>query len=135
MSLVLALHEALRLVREEWLPTRWERHRRAHEALRDALAVLGLDRLAPDGEELRPALAVRVPEGVDEFSVRGRLRSVHGIEITPGAGALTGRVWVVGVMGETAAPEPQQRLVSALAAELGRDPADAQAALAEGWRA
>ena len=88
MSLVLALHEALRLVREEWLPTRWERHRRAHEALRDALAVLGLDRLAPDGEELRTALAVRVPEGVDESAVRGRLRSVHGIEITPGAGAL-----------------------------------------------
>jgi alanine-glyoxylate transaminase / serine-glyoxylate transaminase / serine-pyruvate transaminase len=135
VSLILALHEALRLVREEWLPTRWERHRRAHEALRDALAVLGLDRLAPDGEELRTALAVRVAEGVDEAAVRGRLRSVHGIEITPGAGALAGRVWVVGVMGETAAPEPQERLVTALAAELGRDPADAQAALAEGWRA
>jgi alanine-glyoxylate transaminase / serine-glyoxylate transaminase / serine-pyruvate transaminase len=135
VSLILAFHEALRLVREEWLPTRWERHRRAHEALRDALAVLGLDRLAPDGEELRTALAVRVAEGVDEAAVRGRLRSVHGIEITPGAGALAGRVWVVGVMGETAAPEPQERLVTALAAELGRDPADAQAALAEGWRA
>ena len=67
--------------------------------------------------------------------MRGRLRSVHGIEITPGAGALTGRVWVVGVMGETAAAEPQERLVTALAAELGQDPADAQAALAEGWRA
>jgi hypothetical protein len=38
-------------------------------------------------------------------------------------------------MGETAAPEPQERLVTTLAAELGRDPADAQAALAEGWRA
>ena len=76
----------------------------------------------------------RVP-GEPRTGVRGRLRSVHGIEITPGAGALTGRVWVVGVMGETAAPAPQARLVTALSAELGRDPADAQAALAEGWRA
>jgi alanine-glyoxylate transaminase/serine-glyoxylate transaminase/serine-pyruvate transaminase len=97
--------------------------------------VLGLERLAPDGEELRPALAVRVPGDVDEPRVRARLRDVHGIEITPGAGALAGVVWVIGVMGTTAAQEPQERLVTALAAELGRDPADAQAALAEGWQA
>ncbi len=136
VQLILALHEALRLaVREEWLPTRWERHRRAHAALRDALAALGLARLAPDGEELRPALAVRVPEGVDEPAVRARLREAHGIEISAGAGALARRAWVIGVMGTTAAPEPQERLVCALAAELGRDPADALAALAGGWRA
>lgn len=136
VGLILALHEALRLaVRDEWLPTRWERHRRAHAALRAALAVLGLERLAPDGEELRPALAVRVPEGVSEARVRGRLRTEHGVEITPGAGVLAGRVWVVGVMGVNAAREPQERLVAALATELQRDPADAQAALAEGWSA
>jgi alanine-glyoxylate transaminase / serine-glyoxylate transaminase / serine-pyruvate transaminase len=136
VQLVLALHEALRLaVREEWLPTRWERHRRAHAALRGALAVLGLHRLAPDGEELRPALAVRLPDTVDESAVRRRLRDEHGIEITAGAGALAGRIWVVGVMGTTAAPEPQERLVRALASELRRDPADALDALAEGWRA
>ena len=136
VGLILALHEALRLaVREDWLPTRWERHRRAHAALRDALAVLGLERLAPDGEELRPALAVAVPDTVDEPRIRGRLRAVHGIEITAGAGARAGRVWVVGVMGETAAHAPQERLVAALASELGEDPADALAALAEGWQA
>jgi alanine-glyoxylate transaminase/serine-glyoxylate transaminase/serine-pyruvate transaminase len=136
VQLVLALHEALRLaVREEWLPTRWERHRRAHAALRDALAVLGVERLAPQGEELRPVLAVRVPEGVDEGAVRGALRERHGIEIAGGAGALTGRAWLLGVMGETAAQAPQERLVAALAEELGRDPGDALAALAEGWRA
>ena len=136
VQLILALHEALRLaVREEWLPARWERHRRAHMALRDALAVLGLERLAPDGEELRPALAVRVPDGADEHALRTRLRDVHGIEISPGTGGLAGRVWVVGVMGETAAAAPQERLVTALASELGHDPADALAALAEGWRA
>jgi alanine-glyoxylate transaminase/serine-glyoxylate transaminase/serine-pyruvate transaminase len=136
VQLVLALHEALRLaVREEWLPTRWERHRRAHAALRHALAALGLPRLAPDGEELRPVLAVRVPEDVDELAVRAGLRERHGIEITPGLGALAGGVWIIGVMGTTAAQEPQERLVAALAAELGRDPADPLAALAEGWLA
>ena len=47
--------------------------RRAHEALRDALAVLGFERLAPEGEQLHPLLAVRVPEGIDEAAVRGAL--------------------------------------------------------------
>jgi alanine-glyoxylate transaminase / serine-glyoxylate transaminase / serine-pyruvate transaminase len=136
VQLVIALHEALCLaVRDEWLPTRWERHRRAHAALRDALAVLGMQRLAPDGEELRPALAVRLPEGVDEARLRARLWQAHAIELTVGAAALTGRVWVIGVMGMTADHAPQERLVTALATELGRDPADAVAALAEGWRA
>jgi alanine-glyoxylate transaminase/serine-glyoxylate transaminase/serine-pyruvate transaminase len=78
---------------------------------------------------------VRVPDGVDEQAVRSRLRTVHGIEITPGIGALARRGWVVGVMGASAAREPQQRLVAALASELGHDPADALDALAEGWRA
>jgi alanine-glyoxylate transaminase/serine-glyoxylate transaminase/serine-pyruvate transaminase len=136
VQLVLALHEALRLaVREEWLPTRWERHRRAHAALRDALAVLGFERLAPQGEELRPVLVVRLPAGLDEAAVRAALADRHGIGIQPGPGALAGHAWVVGVMGTTAAPEPQERFVAALAEELGRDPGDALAALAEGWRA
>ena len=87
------------------------------------------------GEELRPALAVRVPDGVDEQAVRGRLLTAHGIEIAPSVGALARRVWVVGVMGASAAREPQERLVAGLATELGHDPADALDALAEGWRA
>ncbi|MBW3652719.1 MAG: alanine--glyoxylate aminotransferase family protein [Actinobacteria bacterium] len=53
INMIYALREALRIaVGEEWLPSAWERHRRAHHALRDALAVLGCERLAPDGEQL-----------------------------------------------------------------------------------
>ena len=46
INMVYALAEALRIVAEEGLEARWERHRRAHEALRGALAQLGLERLA-----------------------------------------------------------------------------------------
>jgi alanine-glyoxylate transaminase / serine-glyoxylate transaminase / serine-pyruvate transaminase len=136
INLVYALREALRLaVADEWLVTRWERHRRAHAALRDALAVLGCERLAPDGEALHPLLAVRVPEGVQEAAVRGRLLTEHGIEISGGLGPLTGRVWRIGVMGVGAEREPQAALVGALAAELGADPAEPLAALQAGWQA
>jgi alanine-glyoxylate transaminase / serine-glyoxylate transaminase / serine-pyruvate transaminase len=133
VNMVYALHEALAIVQEEGLETRWARHARAHDALRGALAALGLERLAPDGEQLHPLLAVRVPEGVDEAAVRRALLHDHRIEISGGLGPLAGMVWRIGVMGEGARREPQERLVRALAAELRVDPGDALAALSEGW--
>jgi alanine-glyoxylate transaminase/serine-glyoxylate transaminase/serine-pyruvate transaminase len=136
INMIYALREALRIVvADEWLPTTWERHRRAHHALRDALAVLGCTRLPPDGEQLHPLLAVTPPEDVDEAAVRGRLLLEHGIEISGGLGPLAGRLWRIGVMGMGAGREPQELLVRALATLLNADPAEPLAALDEGWRA
>ena len=136
INMIYALREALRIaVGEEWLPTTWERHRRAHHALRDALAVLGCPRLAPDGEQLHPLLAVTPPEEIDEAALRRTLLIEHGIEISGGLGPLAGRLWRIGVMGAGARREPQQALVAALAELLGADPAEPLAALDAGWRA
>ncbi len=136
INMVYALREALRIaVGEEWLATSWERHRRAHHALRDALAVFGCERLAPDGEQLHPLLAVTPPAGVDEAAVRRGLLVDHGIEISGGLGPLTGRLWRIGVMGAGAKREPQEQLVAALATLLHADPSEPLAALHEGWRA
>jgi alanine-glyoxylate transaminase/serine-glyoxylate transaminase/serine-pyruvate transaminase len=133
---IYALREALRIaVEDEWLPNAWERHRRAHHALRDALAVLGCTRLAPDGEQLHPLLAVTPPEGIDEAAVRSALLLDHGIEISGGLGPLVGKLWRIGVMGMGARRGPQEQLVSALCELLGSDPTDPIAALDEGWRA
>jgi alanine-glyoxylate transaminase / serine-glyoxylate transaminase / serine-pyruvate transaminase len=135
INMIYALAEALRIVDEEGLDARWERHRRAHEALRAALAELGLERVAREGEELWPLLAVRIPGGVDDAAIRGALLTEHGIEIAGALGPFTGKVWRVGVMGEGARPDPQERLVSALAELMGRDSKPAVEALAEGWAA
>lgn len=135
INLVYALREGLAIVHEEGLSERWARHARAHAALRDALAVLGLERLAPEGEQLSSLLAVRVPEGLDEASVRVPLLTEDGIEISGGLGPLAGRAWRIGVMGEGARPEPQERLVSALARRLDGDERGALDALAAGWDA
>jgi alanine-glyoxylate transaminase/serine-glyoxylate transaminase/serine-pyruvate transaminase len=136
INLIYALREALRIaVEDEWLPSAWERHRRAHHALRDALSVLGCTRLAPDGEQLHPLLAVSPPDGIDEAAVRGALLLEHGIEISGGLGPLAGRLWRVGVMGAGARREPQAQLVGALCELLGADAAEPLAALDEGWRA
>jgi alanine-glyoxylate transaminase/serine-glyoxylate transaminase/serine-pyruvate transaminase len=118
INMVYALREALMIVAEEGLQARWMRHAEAHESLRVALAELGFERLAPDGEQLHSLLCVRVPEGIDEAAVRGRLLSTHGIEVSGGLGPLAGKVWRIGVMGEGARPEAQARLVEAVTAEL-----------------
>jgi len=136
INMVYALREALRIVvGDEWLPTTWERHRRAHHALRDALGVFGCERLAPDGEQLHPLLAVSPPPDIDEAAIRKGLLLDHGIEISGGLGPLAGKLWRIGVMGVGAQREPQERLVGALAQLLGTDPAEPLAALADGWRA
>ena len=135
INLVYALAEALEIVQEEGLEARWKRHATAHEALRRALAELGLERIAPAGEQLHPLLAVRVPDGVAEAEIRVPLLTEDGIEVSGGLGPLAGRIWRIGVMGEGARPEPQERLVRAVARRLGQAPDAALAALADGWAA
>jgi alanine-glyoxylate transaminase / serine-glyoxylate transaminase / serine-pyruvate transaminase len=129
INMVYALLEALRIVDEEGLEARWERHAAAHARLVRALGVLGCTRLAPEGEQLHPLLAVTPPEGTDVEGVRKSLLADHGIEIAAGAGPLAGRIWRIGVMGAGAELQPQERLVKALAAHFGTDPSLALAAL------
>jgi alanine-glyoxylate transaminase/serine-glyoxylate transaminase/serine-pyruvate transaminase len=133
INMVYALREALAIVHEEGLEARWARHAVAHEALRGALSELGFERLAPDGEQLSSLLCVRVPAGVDEAAMRGRLLVEHGIEVSGGLGPLAGQVWRIGVMGEGARIEPQARLVEAVARELGADAAGPLSALESAW--
>ena len=133
INMIYALHESLGIVLEEGLPARWERHRRAHEALRGALEPLGLTRLAPAGEELTSLLAVLVPPDIDEAAARRQLLLERGIEVSGGLGPLAGRAWRIGVMGIGAEPEPQRRLVSAVAEIFGADAKEPLAALDEGW--
>jgi alanine-glyoxylate transaminase / serine-glyoxylate transaminase / serine-pyruvate transaminase len=136
INMIYALHEGLRIVEEEGLKARWARHATAHEALRQALAVLGFERLAPEGEQLSSLLAVRVPDGLDEAAVRGALLKEDGIEVSGGLGPLAGAAWRIGVMGEGARPEPQERLVRAVARRMSAgDEAAAVRALEEGWAA
>ena len=127
-----ALHEALRLVLEEGLEARWQRHEKNHLALKRGLAALGVELGAQPGHQLWQLNAVRVPEGVDEAVVRKRLLSDFNIEIGAGLGPLKGKIWRVGLMGETSTRANVRRFLSALGqilSDSGRK-ADVDAALA-----
>jgi alanine-glyoxylate transaminase / serine-glyoxylate transaminase / serine-pyruvate transaminase len=97
--LIYSLHEALGVVQEEGLDARWARHQRHHLAFAAGLEALGMSLLPPKGERLWTLNAVRVPDGINEAAVRGRLLEEFGIEIGAGLGPLAGRIWRVGLMG------------------------------------
>ena len=113
-TLVYALDEALAIVEAEGLDARWARHQRNHCALVEGLNALGLSLLPSDADRLWTLNAVRVPPGVDEPSVRAYLLDHFNIEIGAGLGPLAGKIWRVGLMGESSAPELVLLLLAAL---------------------
>lgn len=118
-----ALHEALRLTLMEGLENRWRRHQKNHEALKAGLAVLGLGLAAQEGHQLWQLNTVSVPEGTDEAAVRKRLLTDFNIEIGAGLGPLKGKIWRVGLMGETSTRENVKiflRALSQILTEGGR---------------
>jgi alanine-glyoxylate transaminase/serine-glyoxylate transaminase/serine-pyruvate transaminase len=102
INMTYGLNEALRLVFEEGLENRWERHRRMSDLLKEGLSEMGLSVLN-DPEYALPMLnAVVVPEGADEAEVRKRLLAEYNIEVGAGLGPLKGKIWRVGLMGYAA---------------------------------
>jgi alanine-glyoxylate transaminase/serine-glyoxylate transaminase/serine-pyruvate transaminase len=100
ISLMFALREAMRMVVEETLEARWERHRQNQLALIAGVEAMGLSCFVPDMADRLPTVtAVTVPEGVDDLKVRKQLIAEFGIEIAGGFGPLKGKMWRLGLMG------------------------------------
>lgn len=114
ISMVYALHEALALVLEEGLENRWARHERNGRALQTGLEAMGVA-LHADAEHRLPVLTTaRIPEGVNDTEVRGALLRRHSIEIGGGLGDLRGKVWRIGLMGESSSAGNVLLFLSAL---------------------
>jgi alanine-glyoxylate transaminase/serine-glyoxylate transaminase/serine-pyruvate transaminase len=120
VSMIVGLREGLRIVLEEGLEARYERHRRNAAALRAGLEALGLRMVAPEGFRLDQITPVWIPEGVDEAAVRRILLREHGIEIGRGLGQFAGKVWRIGLMGESSKSEYVLALLSAMERILPR---------------
>ncbi len=120
MTMLYALREALRIVLEEGLETRIVRHRRHAEALWAGVEAMGLQLHAQEGHRLPSLTTVRVPEGVDEMTLRRGLLQEHNIEVGGGIGALQGQVWRIGLMGYNATAHNVLAILYALETELSR---------------
>src|SRR5580698_4275458 len=100
ISLIYAMREALRLVLEEGLEARWERHRNNQQALVAGLEAMGLEMFVPDqADRLITVTGVKIPAGIDDRKVRLQLLDEFNIEIAGGFGPVKGKIWRVGLMG------------------------------------
>jgi len=100
ISLIYALREAMRIVLEESLQARWERHRLNQQALIAGLEAMGLELFVSNpADRLVTVTSVRVPAGVDDVKLRRRLLDAFNIEIAGGFGPVKGQIWRIGLMG------------------------------------
>jgi aspartate aminotransferase-like enzyme len=97
VSLVLALEEALVMIREEGLENVHARHRRLALSMRAGAQALGFKLFAANPSHALTALYP--PDGVDASAVLKRLREVHGIVVAGGQDHLKGKIFRIGHMG------------------------------------
>ena len=114
VNLTYALREALRLIAEEGLEARWQRHQTHAEYLWSELAKLGLTCHVDPAYRLPTLTTVKIPAGVDGKAVTRKLLNDYNIEIGGGLGELAGKVWRIGLMGYNSRKENVDTLLGAL---------------------
>jgi alanine-glyoxylate transaminase/serine-glyoxylate transaminase/serine-pyruvate transaminase len=105
ISMFYALHQALAVISEEGLDQRWKRHQDCHREFVDRIKSLGLEMHVDEGHRIWNLNTPRIPEGVNDATVRKVLLEQDGIEILGGFGQLAGKVFRIGVMGPLATKE------------------------------
>lgn len=118
ISSIFALREGLRVIYEEGLEARIQRHKTNAAALWAGVEALGLELLVEEKYRAPSLTTVRIPEGIDDPAVRKALLDRHNIEVGGGLGVLKGKVWRVGLMGENSHANSVFLLLSALGSIL-----------------
>ena len=98
VNLVWALQESLRIIKEEGLQARYERHRKVGNAMQAALEKLGFTVLAEVGHRAPTLSNVIYPDGIDDAKFRAMVYE-EGIIVAGGLGAYAGKMFRIGHMG------------------------------------
>ncbi len=133
---IYAIREALRLVNEEGIENRWERHLRLASALKSGVEAMGIEMNAKEEYWLPSLNAIRVPEGVDDINVVKLLLQKYNLEIARGLGDLSGKIFRVGCMGHSANAHNISYFMMAFGSALQKEGAaiDVKAGLEETYR-
>ena len=99
IPLFLALHEALKLLKEEGLEARLARTHALADATRAAADALGLELFAERRYASDTVTAVKIPDGMDDAGVRKALLNTYNVEVQGGQGAYRGKIFRIGHMG------------------------------------
>ena len=98
VSLITGLDAALEMMEREGLEAVFARHARLAEAMRSAVAAIGLS-IFPAESPSNSVTAIVAPEGIDGQEIYKRLRESYGVTAAGGQDKLRGRVFRVAHMG------------------------------------
>ncbi|MDI6889036.1 MAG: alanine--glyoxylate aminotransferase family protein [Methanocellales archaeon] len=107
VPLFFGLHEALRMVKEEGIHERIERHRKCAEAVRKAMDAMDLQlfpRLNDISRYSNTVSAMVMPDGIDDKQLRGGMKK-RGVLIAGGQAHLKDKIFRIGHMGNVSAKE------------------------------
>ena len=98
INLVWALKESVRIIKEEGLKARYERHLKNARAIQKALLALGFELLAEEGCRAVTLSNVIYPDGIDDAEFR-KILIEEGIIVAGGLAAYAGKLFRLGHMG------------------------------------
>jgi alanine-glyoxylate transaminase/serine-glyoxylate transaminase/serine-pyruvate transaminase len=94
------LREGLAEIAEEGLEAVWKRHRENSELLWKGLEDMGIELFVSDKKYRLPTVTlVKLPDGIDWQKIIRYVLEKYSLEIAPGLGPSSGRVWRIGLMG------------------------------------
>lgn len=98
VSLVIALVESIKMIREDTLEATLARHKKMAGAVRAAASALGLELLAPDAAS-DAVTAIKLPDNIDGNALVKTMRDTYGIGIAGGQAQLKGKIIRIASMG------------------------------------
>jgi aspartate aminotransferase-like enzyme len=110
--LIYGLRVALRKVVEEGLEARVKRHRALAKATREAFKAMNIELFPREAIASNTVTALKIPEGLTDDDIRGRMKREHGILIAGGQAQLKGKIFRIGHMGNVGYSEIIDALTS-----------------------
>jgi len=119
-SMLYALREGLRIIQEEGLEARFDRHIMHEKALLAGLEAMGLTLFGDASHKIPMVTCVNIPEGVNGDAVRATMVNDFGVEIASSFGSLAGKIWRIGSMGFSCRKQNILKTLAALEASVYR---------------
>jgi len=98
ITLIIALNEALRMMKQDGLENIFLRHKKMAEATRKAALALGLELFSPTASS-DVVTAVKLPQGIDGEKLVKTMRDTYSVTIAGGQAELKGKVFRIAHMG------------------------------------
>ncbi|OIO34916.1 MAG: class V aminotransferase [Candidatus Omnitrophica bacterium CG1_02_40_15] len=98
VNLVIALREALKIIKEESMDVIFDRHKKMAFSVRSAVKAMGLELFSPDAYS-DGVTAVKVPQGIDGEKLVKTMRDKYGVGIAGGQDKVKGKIFRIATMG------------------------------------